>query len=311
MKNIYTFKSVIFYFLMLIIPVSSFSQQDLMLTQYMVSLQPTNAGYVGTSGRLNATAYTRNQWVGFEGAPSSQILMINSPFIKHNIGVGLTLVHDQIGPLKQTLVFADIAYNFKISDKIKLSMGLKSGLSIQQPDISNVTTVDQNDPAYRSQKQTELLPNFGFGLYMYSKKFYVGLSTPKLMQNKTGDNSTQGVSGSEKRHYYLISGYLFELNPEWKLRPSLFAKMVTGAPISTELTANTIYKDKIWFGIMYRFGDAIGGILQYQVTKQFRVGYSYDFALSKMMKYNNGTHEIMLSYDMIFRDDRIVTPRYF
>ena len=311
MKNI-LHKISIVVFLSAFVGMSDISaQQDLMLTQYMTSLQPTNAAYAGTSGFLNATAMTRNQWVGFEGAPTSQILMVNSPFLKHNLGVGFTLVHDKIGPLTQTLVFADIAYNFNLTEDIKLSMGVKSGLSIQKPDISQVSTVDPNDPAYNMEDNVELMPNFGFGLYLYSPKYYLGISTPKLMKNEYETTATTSTTGGEERHYFVIGGYLFDLDPKWQLKPTFMTKMVVGSPLSVDITTMAIYNNKIWFGAMYRFGDAIGFIFQYQINKQLRIGYAYDFALSKMMRYNSGTHELMISYDMIFKDEKIVTPRYF
>ena len=288
------------------------AQQDLMITQYMTTLQPANAAYVGTTGKLNATLISRNQWVGFEGAPTSQLLMINSPFIKQNLGIGFSLIRDKIGPVQQTSAFIDIAYNFNITEKVKFSMGLKSGLNIQKPDLSGLNLLDQNDPSFSAYTDNiELLPNFGFGMYMYSDKFYLGASTPKLIKNSLEGAGTLIAEGGEERHYFFIGGYLMDLNSTWKLRPSFFVKMVKGSPLSIDLTVNAIYRDKLWFGAMHRFGDAVGLIVQYQINPQFRAGYSYDFAISKMQNYNNGTHEIMISYDMIFRDDKIVTPRYF
>jgi len=290
----------------------SLSQQDLILTQYMTSLQPANAAYVGTTGRLNATMITRNQWTGFDGAPVSQLLLINSPFLKHNLGIGASIIRDKIGPTQQTSAFIDFAYNFNITDKVKLSMGLKSGLNIQKPDLSGLELLNPNDPSFTSVTDNfELLPNFGFGMYLYSDKFYLGASTPKLIKNSLQSVTSLISEGGEERHYFFIGGYLMNLNSSWKLRPSFFFKMVKGAPLSMDITANAIYKDKLWFGAMHRFGDAIGMIVQYQINPQFRFGYSYDLSTSKMKTYNSGTHEIMLSYDMIFRDEKIVTPRYF
>ena len=287
------------------------AQQDLMLTQYMTTLQPTNPAYVGTTGHLNATAISRDQWVGFEGAPKSQLLIINSPFIKNNIGVGGMVVRDKVGPVVQTSMFIDFAYNFNITEKVKLSMGLKSGLNIQNPDLSELNVLDQNDPSFDYTNNIELLPNFGFGMYLYSEKYYLGVSTPELIKNSYDGISNALVEGGEERHYFFIGGTVFDIGSSWKMKPSFITKVVKGAPLSVDLTTSMIYNDKLWLGAMYRFGDAVGVIVQYQINNQFRFGYSYDFSTSGMRGHNYGTHEIMLSYDMVFKDEKIVTPRYF
>ena len=287
------------------------AQQDVMLTQYSSALQLTNPAYAGTSGRLNAMAIIRNQWVGFEGAPKSQVLLVNSPFLRYHLGVGLTLIRDEIGPNKQTTFYANVAYNFNLTSNIKLSMGLSGGFNVKKIDINSLGPVSLNDPAYNLTDQMDFLPNFGTGVYIYSSKFYLGLSTPKLIKNNYEETNASTNSGGEEQHFFVIGGYLFNVGESWKGKPSFSLKMVKGAPLSVDLTVNAIYKDKFWFGVMYRLEDAVGAIFQYQITERLRMGYSYDLPLSEMRKNTTGSHEILISYDLVFKDKKIVTPRYF
>lgn len=290
----------------------SFAQQDLMISQYMTNLLPTNPAYAGTSGNFNAMAISRHQWVGFEGAPTSNILVINSPFLKHNIGVGFTLIHDQVGPIQQTLVYADFAYNINLTARTKLSFGLKAGMNLQQPDLSSIETLEA-DPSFLVPQEAQIMPNFGFGMYLYSVKYYVGVSTPKLLTNSftPGGDTEVSMEGGEERHYFIIGGGVITLSDNWKLRPSTFVKLVPNAPPSVDVSAMAIVKDAFWFGSTYRIGDGFAFITQYQLNRNFRLGYSYDIALTKMSSTNAGTHEVMLSYDMNFRPNKIVTTRYF
>lgn len=286
------------------------AQQDPMYSQYMVNLLPTNPAYAGTSGLLNATAISRHQWVGFDGAPTTQVLLLNSPILTENIGIGATVLRDQAGPVVQTLAFADFAYNFKISPKLRMSLGLKAGANVQKPDLTGLELDDPNDAAFQTTQNVDIMPNVGFGMYVYNQRFFAGFSTPKIIKNDF--ESIQNVrEGGEERHFFLTAGYVFDLNEEWKMKPTFMLKMVKGAPLSGDLTASFIWHDKLWLGGMYRMHDAVGAMVQYQLTHQFRAGYAYDYPITEMRGYNGGTHEILLSYDLVFKDKKIVTPRYF
>jgi type IX secretion system PorP/SprF family membrane protein len=294
-----------------LISTKSFSQQDVQLTQYASALQLTNPAYVGTSGRLNVTGIARNQWVGFEGAPTSQVLLINSPFLRYRFGVGLNLIRDKIGPTTNTLLYLNASYNLNITKRLKMSMGLSGGFNVNSLDAASFDPASLNDPAISFEKQIQFMPNFGTGIYFYSDEFYLGLSTPKLLKNDFKSTTTEtSTTGGEEQHFFIIGGYLFKIDESWKAKPSFSLKMVKGSPLSFDITANAIYNDKIWFGVMYRHGDAVGAIFQYQVTDRLRAGYSYDQPFTQM-KSSGGSHEILVSYDLIFKGKKIVTPRYF
>lgn len=287
-----------------------FAQQDPMFTQYMFNTLAVNPGYAGSRGALNITGLYRNQWVGIDGAPTTQNLYAHTPIINKNMAVGLSIVNDKIGPLNQTMMYGDYSYTIKVTEKSKLAFGLKAGVNIIKGKYTEVDITTPNDDAFATNINYKPLPNFGFGMYYHSERWYVGLSTPKLLENKI-EATIDYTKLSERRHFFLIAGYVFDINETVKFKPSTLIKVTAGAPVSIDLTANFLFHDRIWLGASYRVSDSFSALLQLQLNDQLRLGYAYDYTLSKLSKYNYGTHEIMLSYDFIFRKDKILSPRYF
>lgn len=293
-----------------------YAQQIPMFSNYMFNTLAINPAYAGTRDALTITGLHRKQWVSFEGAPITQTLTLHSPAMHNKIGLGLSVVNDVIGPLRHTAVHGDYAYRLQINKKVKLSLGLKAGINIFQADLNNLTTVQDNDPAFLTNVQSRILPNFGFGLYYYSDKWYFGLSAPKLFENNfEADNGKSTVNRTEReeRHYFAIAGWIFDISKEWKLRPTAFVKVVESAPLTADLTTFFVYREKIEFGGMFRTGDALGVLLGIYINPQLRVGYSYDWSyINSTMIYNRGSHEIMLCYDFIYKDKaKVHSPRYF
>ena len=289
-------------------------QQDAMFTHYMYNTLAVNPGYAGSRDALTVTALHRSQWVGFDGAPTTQTLTLHSP-IAPKLGMGLSIVNDAIGPVKTTAAYIDIAYSIKVSEKAKLAFGLKGGINFMQANLSNLSLDNSGDAAFQQNIESQLLPNFGFGMYYYQEKFYLGLSTPKLLENNFETNSTTSTTNiaSEKRHYFLIAGTVLEISKNIDLKPTTFIKITNSAPIEADLTASFIFNKKILLGAMFRTGDAFGALVGYNFTDQLHLGYSFDYSYGvKTFKYNQGSHEIMLTYDFIFNDaQKIRSPRHF
>lgn len=289
------------------------AQQDVQFTQYMFNTNAVNPGYTGSRGAISAIALYRTQWIDFPGAPVTQSLNVNSPIFNEKIGIGLTVLNEKIGPLKQTGLFADLAYRVKF-EKSTLAMGLKAGADLLEAKFNTLSVINSQDNLFQSNVQSTLLPNLGFGVYYHAERYYVGFSTPKLVQN-TLDVQSGGVKvmqvGVHKLHYYFIGGFVYDINPFIKLRPTTQIKITYGAPVSIDANASFLFYDKLWLGGMFRLGDAVGLLLQFQFNSQLRAGYSYDYTTSKLNKYNNGTHEIMLGYDLSFAKEKIKSPRFF
>ncbi len=298
-----------------LIGMCGFAQQDAMFTHYMFNTQAINPAYAGTRDALTITGLHRSQWVGFEGAPVTQTLTGHTPIFNDQLGVGLSIINDKIGPINTTSFYADFAYKFQVSDKGKLSFGLKGGVNLMSGNLSTLELDQGGDNAFANNIESQLLPNFGFGAYYYEDRWYVGLSTPKLMENDFKSNTTTGGTdiAGEKRHYFLIGGAVFDLNKNLKLKPTTFIKVTAGAPIEADLTALLLINDKLWTGPMFRTGDALGALLGYQFTDALAASYSFDWSYTNTtFKYNGGSHEIMLRYDFFHNEkQKIRSPRYF
>lgn len=299
-----------------IISVNIQSQQDAMYTHYMFNTLSVNPGYAGSRDAITMTGLHRSQWVGFEGAPITQTLTIHAPTMKDRVGLGLSFVNDKIGPTNTTSFYADFAYRIKVNNNGKLSLGLKGGANLLQASLRELNVGDDEyDVVFSDNLRSQWLPNFGFGAYYSEEKWYAGISVPRLLENDFRSNSTSGTAtgGSEQRHYFLITGAVFDLTKSIQLKPTSFVKLTIGAPIEADFTGTLIFREKFNLGAMFRTGDALGLILGYSITDQFYFGYSYDFSYTNTtFKYNGGSHELTLRYDFIFKDKSgIHSPRYF
>jgi type IX secretion system PorP/SprF family membrane protein len=302
-------------FIFLAVAQFSLAQQDPMFTHYMFNTLAINPGYAGSRDALTVTFLDRMQWTGFDGAPKTQTLTMHSPLWVKNTGIGLSVINDKIGPTNNTSFYADFSYKIKISTRSHLAFGFKAGMNIMKNDLADLKLQDQQDPEFQNNIRSNFLPNFGFGLYYYSDKYYIGASIPKLLENNFKENSVSGSVnlGSEAKHYFLIGGYLYKINEDFKLKPTTFIKITKAAPIEMDFSGQLLYKDRVWAGAMYRTGDAVGILVGAYVTQSLAIGYSYDWSYTnRSFKYNGGSHEILLQYDFVFKEQqKIRSPRYF
>lgn len=284
------------------------AQQDPMYSQYMFNTLAFNPGYAGSADVFSAMALSRHQWVGFAGAPATQTLALHSPLPGNKLALGGVLIHDVAGPAKQNSAFIDVAYRIRTGADTRLAFGLSGGVNLFQADVAALSAVEA-DP-HQASISGKMLPNFGFGLYWHAPRYYVGASAPKLLENVIGDDGLV-VTNQEFRHYYLMAGLVMDLTRDLKFKPSILLRAVEGAPLSLDVNANFLLRDRVWFGAMYRYGNAFGVLAQYQLNEQLRLGYAFDMTTTRLGAYNAGTHEIMLGYDFKFTKGRTISPRYF
>jgi len=239
-------------------------------------------------------------------------LEMHSPITGTNTGLGLSVLNDQIGPVKQTGVYFDYSYTLNFSNKRKLALGLKAGVNFLEAGVANLTTNDPNDPVFANDISRNFLPNFGVGAFYHAERYYLGLSIPKLIENDINKNgfTVQNIT-REQMHIFFIAGYVFDVNRIVKFKPSILTKYVKNAPISINMDGTFLFYDKLWLGVMYRVGDSFGGLFQLQVTNQLKIGYSYDLPINLLGAYNSGTHEIMVTYDFNLGGNKVRSPRYF
>jgi len=305
---------VVFAFvLILFIANKANAQQETMYTQYMSNILSINPAYAGSNNMLSVNAVSRNQWVGISGAPVTQTFSIHSPVTKYHMGLGLSFLKDEIGPISQTGVHADYSYTLDFSRHRHLAFGLQGGINFYAAKYSDLKIVDPNDVVFQDDELRRFLPNVGVGAYYYTERFYAGLSAPKLIENVINPHSgySSEYVSREQLHFFFMSGYVFDINQVLKFKPHFMAKFVMDAPLSLDLTGQFLLYDRLWLGAMYRFGDSFGLLVQVQVTNQIKVGYSYDLSINQLGEYNHGTHEIMISYDFDFGRNKVKSPRYF
>ena len=306
MKNI----QLLLFVLLMSTSYGVFAQQDVQFTQYMDNTLAVNPAYAGSAEMLNATLIHREQWVGMDGRPRSTTFNLHSPLSYESMGMGLSVVNDVVGPIQQTTFFVDASYTLRFKNsKSKLAFGLKAGLNMLNARTDELETTQSDDPKFFQNIQNQINPNFGGGIYYHNPKFFLGVSTPRILEYDQGSS----VGARQQRHFFIIGGGVFNItqNQLWKLRPTGQVKLTQGAPLSIDLSVAAIYSSKLYLGAMHRFGDSFGAFVQYQVTPQFKAGVAYDQAITQLSNFNNGTYEVLLSYDFVFKKDGIRSPRFF
>lgn len=292
------------------------AQQDPHYTQYMYNMNVMNPAYAGSKENLAVGLLYRAQWVDIEGAPKTGTLSVHSPVGK-NVGLGLSAITDRIGPVDETNVYADFSYTLNLGGEHRLSLGIKAGATFHKvglfSDIGNGHVPDINDPAFRENSSNTFL-NIGTGLFYHTQKYYLALSVPNMLKSKHLDIRNDGREyqfGSETQHYFLTGGYVFDLSENTKLKPSFMLKSAFDAPTSLDASANMMFFDRFEIGATYRLDDSFGGMVNYAVTPNIRIGYAYDRIISDLKVSTQSSHEIMLLFDLNFPKKVSVSPRYF
>ena len=289
------------------------AQQDAMYTQYMFNSLAINPAYAGSRNVISTTLLYRNQWLGIDGAPETTTFTIDAPIRDNKIGLGLQIFNDKLGISNTTGAVVSSAYRIRM-DKATLSFGLQGGISNFRSNFSDINYNQGGviDPAF-TENVNSLQFNFGTGVYYNSDKFYVGVSVPTLVPNRISKNAS-AVTNSPSRqqmHLFITSGYVFDLNQDFKFKPSFLVKAVKGAPIEGDINATIWIKQFLGIGAQYRTNADVSGLLEVQVNQQIRFGYAYDYSVTKLRNFNSGSHEIMLRYELGFEKDKVVSPRFF
>lgn len=302
MKKIYPIIVILF------LGIESYAQQMPQFTQYMYNTISINPAYAGNRDALSIIGLHRSQWSGVEGAPVTQTLSIHSPLRNEKIGLGLSVINDNVGYENYTYAYADFSYTIDLSNATTLSFGLKGGMSYYNLEEELLMDLP-DDPFFGGDTFNRWTPNFGAGLYLSSQNWYLGLSAPRFINND--NNELSEYVALEQVHYYLTGGYVFDLSDDVKLRPTSLVKYTDGAPLSIDLTGTLIFDEKWYLGASYRIDDAVGAFVDFQVLNNFRVGYAYEYTLSDLQPYTSGSHEILLIYELRLNNTKYVSPRFF
>jgi type IX secretion system PorP/SprF family membrane protein len=301
-------KTKLLFFALLFTGFVSYAQQDAQYTQYMYNTINVNPAYAGSRGVTSIFGLHRTQWVGLDGAPTTNAFSINAP-LGSSLGGGLSFVNDKIGPTTENTISADISYTIQTSEMYKLSFGVKGTANLFNLDSSKLNPEQAGDPSLQNL-DNNFSPNIGAGIYLHSDKLYLGASVPSFFETRRySDNDF--VVNKERMNFYFIGGYVFDLSPTLKFKPAFLTKVVEGAPLQLDVSGNFLINEKFVLGAAWRWSAAVSLMAGFQVTDGLYIGYGYDLETTKLRRYNSGSHEVFLRFELFKRDNKIVSPRFF
>ena len=287
------------------------AQQDPHYTQYMYNMNVINPAYAGSKENLSFGLLYRKQWIEIEDAPTTFSFSGSAPVGK-NVGLGLSIISDKIGPVEENNVYGDFSYTLNLGGERRLAFGLKAGVTFQKIGLRSLiqpTLPDPNDGAFQEDTNNTKF-NIGTGLFYYTNKYYVALSIPNMLKSAHLDYN--GVKyGTEIQHYFLTGGYVFDLNPNLKFKPFAMVKSAFNAPTSFDISTNFLYLEKFEMGATYRLQDSFGAMVNYAVSPSLRIGYAYDHIVSDLKVTTPSSHEIILLFDLNFPKKVSQSPRFF
>lgn len=285
------------------------AQQDAQFSQYMYNQLDYNPGSAGSKEAICLSALSRQQWVGFKGAPTSSVFSANMPIKQINSGVGLTMVNDILGFNNNLGIKIAYAYRMDVNNGMgKIAFGISGGFLNNAlkgakwipPDDGGASSTDNSIP---QENDSGMAFDLGFGVFYKTENLYLGLSSTHILQPEIKYKS--GATFPNSRHYYLTAGYNLGLkNPLFDFQPSLLIAS-DGSSSDVDLNSVILYNKRIWGGVTYRIKSAIIGMIGIELMSGLRIGYSYDFSASDLSMYNNGSHELMVTYSFTISKEKI------
>lgn len=290
----------------------SHAQQDATVDQYMFNGLYLNPAYAGSHEYMTTTLIVRKQWAQFEGAPFSQFLSLEG-MVGRNVGLGLLVSNDRIGVTNQTNFITNYAYHIKAGRKGKLSLGVDAGLTLYNAKLSDLIYWDQNDGVFENNIRNKPIAIVGTGAYYYTDRFFMGFSVPNLINYDPSYRLSidKGNIPHLVNHYYFTTGYAIKISEMLDLKPSVLFKFTKNAPLNVDINLNALIAKKFWIGASYRTNKGIVGMMDFLIKDLMRVGYAYTYPLNEINNYTSGTHEVMLGFDILKKEEKVKSPRYF
>ncbi|MDG1063106.1 MAG: type IX secretion system membrane protein PorP/SprF [Flavobacteriaceae bacterium] len=292
----------------LLVSMTASAQQDPQYTQYMYNMNVVNPAYAGLKENLSVTTLYRKQWSGLDGAPTTFTLSGHSP-VGDKVGLGISAVKDELGPVNETNVFVDFSYTLQLGESTNLALGIKAGGTFHDIGLATLDLQDLNDPFF-SQDISSATPNVGAGAFLYGDNYYFGVSVPNMLKSVHLDENGMQY-GSEVSHYFVTAGYVFQVSDDVKLKPSTMLKSAFGAPLSMDLNLNALFFEKFEVGTSYRTEDSFSGLIGFQVAPYLRIGYAYDHIVSELSAIAPASHEVVITFDLKSNPKTLRSPRYF
>ncbi len=291
MKNL---TYILFLAAALIVQKSS-AQQDPNFTLYNFNMNIINPAFAGSTDVQQISLGYRSQWVGVSDAPNTQALNYVSP-LKNGLGLGVSLVRDQVFVLQETDLTIDLSYKLQLSQTHDLYFGVKTGASIVNIDLKKAGVIGINDPLFsRNESFTNM--QFGAGMYLKHEKYYVSISTPNFLNGKRYiKHGNAPKAAVDNLHLYYGAGYHFKINEQVQITPAFMHRSTKGAPSSTDISATVGY-NQIQAGMNYRLSEMYSVFTLFNIMDNLRFGAAYDFTTSKINQINNnGSLEMLIRY---------------
>ncbi|MBO6608068.1 type IX secretion system membrane protein PorP/SprF [Psychroserpens sp.] len=293
--------------IVLLIATQVYGQQDPQYTQYMYNMNVINPAYAGSRENLSFGLLYRSQWAGLDGAPKTGTFFGHLP-VGEKVGLGLSIISDEVGPIRETNAYADFSYTLNLGGAHKLAFGVKAGATFHDIGLAGLALIDPNDPFFQNINTTT--PNIGAGFFYYTDNYYLAASVPNIL-NSVHLDANGNKLGSEESHYFITGGYVFQLSENTKLKPSFLVKSSFDAPTSFDVNLNALFFEKLEIGGSYRLDDSFSGLINFAVTPTVRIGYAYDAVTSDIKEYAPASHEFMLLFDLNFPRKVSRSPRFF
>ncbi len=287
------------------------AQQDPHYTQYMYNMTVINPAYAGSKEAISGGALYRKQWVDIEDSPSTGTFFLHSP-VGRNVGLGLSVISDKIGPVEENNIYADFSYTLNLGGEHKLAFGLKGGVTMHKIDFQTIypTLPDPEDGVFAGSNPEETFLNIGAGVFYYTEKYYIAFSMPNMLKAKYLDYDGNNY-GSEALHYFLTGGYVFDLNPNLKFKPFAMVKSSLEAPTSVDVSGNFLFNERFEVGATYRLEDSFGAMVNFAITPSIKIGYAYDHIVSDLKVTTSASHEFILLFDINSAKKVSRSPRFF
>ncbi|BAV08701.1 type IX secretion system membrane protein, PorP/SprF family [Filimonas lacunae] len=305
------------------------AQQKPHYTQYVLNQYIINPALTGIENYTDVKISHRRQWAGLKDAPVTTYFTIHGALNKKDYrttatsyqvdgtnprgsdywtdyepapphhGIGMQVINDQTGPLKNFSAYATYAYHMGIGARTSLAAGFGAGFFNIGLDANKLNFGNsQVDPAvYNSGTLNVIRPDFMAGLYLYGPDFFAGLSVQQLMGQSIYFSNNK-VSGGSKLtpHIFATAGYRFLVGEDFNLIPSVLVKSVSPLPVQFDINAKLQYHDLLWVGAGCRKDDGWNGMAGVNISHAFNISYSYDYTTSALNTVSNGTHEIVLGF---------------
>lgn len=294
-------------------------------TQYYLNLPAVNPAFTGMDDFFGLNAGVREGWNNFgikndnsffsffgalnNGSRSGRrnnSLRTSDPSVFESIqheskyrrrhGVGGIVTSRRVDPYKSFGSFLNYAYHLPLASRLSVSLGTRIGYLSQRIDFTGLQVRDDvNDLFYQSLlaagqgNQNTLLVDFG--MVLYSKKFFMGLSSDNLVAHKMDGDQAFDLTTSVR--YKAQLGAFFSLNPEWTLSPGVTVSHQEGYDLRWTANLRLKYKDLIYVGSAFE-PDLKGSLLVGLTTNLVSINYAYDMYTGGLNNFDVHTHELVL-----------------